>query len=222
MYCDSDNEAISGDEDDKAFRPKKRGETSSKPTVDIRKHEVRSVNGNSRKRLFSSSASYRGFHIHPVLVVDYDLTLVNKSSRPFPGSHEFLEALREFNDGHNQLILYSHGSAAYIEDGLNKHFEHEHKYFDEIISDSSARNNKPITHVRSVIKKTEFLIGPYVIIDDMRSNLDSDQYDIVIDIKRMTKYDKKGTAVSVDYDTCLKILEQGVRTFLAKKQKSTM
>lgn len=222
MYCDSDDEAISGDEDDKASGQNKRGVASSKPPVGIRKHEMRSVKGSHRERPPSSSTSYRGFRIHPVLVVDYDLTLVNKSSRPFPGAHEFVKSLREFNNGHNQLVLYSHASKAYIEDGLDKHFEDERKYFDEIIADSSPRNNKPITHVRRIIKNTEFLIGPYVIIDDMRSNLDSDQYDIVIDIKRMTKYDKKGNAVSVDYETCLKILEQGVQMFLASKRKSTM
>lgn len=212
MYHDSDDEAVSGEDEESSARaygkraPKKSGR--------------RLVTDASNKRRRNGSSSYKGFNPYPVIVVDYDLTLVNRLSRPFPGSHEFIEHLREVNDGRNELILYSHGSPAYIEDGLNKHYEHERKLFDEIISDSSARDNKPITYVRRVIKRLDHLLGPYVIIDDMRSNLDSDQYDVVIDITRMTEYDGKGTAVSVDYDTCLRTVDQGIRAFLNTKKRS--
>lgn len=240
MFRDSDDEAVSGDEEVFAAttahgRSAANGHKKRKRTVGNKRNTVvvgerlsstvTDVNGGVYKRRRngappSSWSSYRGFDSHPVIVVDYDLTLVNRSSRPFDGAHEFIERLRDVNGGRNELILYSHGSPAYIDDGLTRHFESERKLFDEIISDGSARDNKPITHVRRVIKRLDHLIGPYVIIDDMRSNLDSDQYDVVIDITRMTEYDGKGTAVSVDYDTCLRTVDQGIRAFLNTKKKT--
>lgn len=237
MYHDSDDEPLSGDEEEErrtSAIPKRRKNktlSSKKETTtpdDWKRVEAHGANitnnaviSKCKQQRRKSSASFKGFNIYPVIVVDYDLTLVDRSSRPFHGSHEFIERLRQFNDGQNQLILYSHGSPAYINEGLNKHYERERKYFDLIISDSSARENKPISQVRRVIKKLDYLIGPYVIIDDMRSNLDSDQYDVVIDITRMTKYDTDGRAVSVDYSTCLCVLDQGVQAFLNTKTKSS-
>lgn len=230
MYHDSDDESVSGDEDVgiRTDPPAVEKFKARSPTAGVRLDSGRNVPlsgatrspvNNRRKR--GGSSPYKGFNLHPVLVVDYDLTLVDRLSRPFPGSHDFIERLRDVNGGRNQLILYSHGSPAYIDDGLTKHYEHERKLFDEIISDSSARENKPVTYVRRVIKRTDHLIGPYVIIDDMRSNLDGDQYDVVIDITRLTGYDDRGTAVSVDYDTCLQTVDRGIRTFLSTKRKST-
>lgn len=217
MYHDSDDEAVSGDEKGSAVCSISGSHGFSGSRI-RRKHDI----GTDDRKRRKIQQAYRSIHnmMSPVLVVDYDLTLVDKSSRPFPGSDDFLERLRDFNEGHNQLILYSHGSPAYINEGLNRHFKRERSFFDEIISDSSARNNKPVSHVRRVIKYLDCLVGPYVIIDDMRSNLDSDQYDVVIDITRMTDYDKKGTAVSVDYATCLRTLERGVQAFLATKKAS--
>ncbi|KAG8270304.1 hypothetical protein J6590_088229 [Homalodisca vitripennis] len=196
MYHDSDDEAVSGDET---------GDVA--PSRCERSVVGRSRNPSTTRGRRKAAAGW----CCPVIVVDYDLTLVDRSSRPFPRSHEFIEKLSQYNDGHNQLILYSHGSPAYIDAGLAKHYEHERKYFDEIIADSSARNNKPVTHVRRVIKRMDRLSGP-------RSNLDGDQYDVVIDVTRMTSYDPRGSAVSVDYDTCFLTLEKGVRAFLATKK----
>lgn len=240
MYHDSDDEAVSGDEaetvggslEDTYLGAKRPRKVISKRFADdggrcLKYHRLpRSEGGgtvNAKEepvRTKRHGSTRKGHNMYPVFVLDYDLTLVNRSSRPFPGSHEFIQKLRDFNDGQNQLILYSHGSAPYIDDGLNKHYENERKFFDEIISDSSARNNKPVTHVRRIIKDLHYLIGPYVIVDDMRSNLDSDQYDIVVDVTRMTNYDPKGVAVSVDYDTCMRTIEQGVKLFLNTKRKS--
>lgn len=225
MYLDSDDETVSGEEDlDRDPTPvrkrdKGRGTVRTGGGRGVKALDVRRV-GDERKKRRKGSSLYRGFDICPVIVVDYDLTLVDRLSRPFPGSHEFIERLRDVNDGHNQLILYSHGSPAYIDDGLSRHYEHERRLFDEIISDSSARNNKPVTYVRRVIKRLDRLTGPYVIIDDMRSNLDGDQYDVVIDVTRMTDYDAKGAAASVDYDTCLRTVDRGIRAFLTTKKKS--
>lgn len=239
MYHDSDDEAVSGEDEVKRTntpvnrqRQNRRQSRRRNFTGGRGRNVSRGGGGGGGakesfvtdvdevKRRRNGSSTYKGFDLHPVIVVDYDLTLVNRQSKPFPGSHEFVERLRDVNDGRNELILYSHGSPSYIDDGLSRHYEQERKLFDEIISDSSARDNKPITYVRRVIKKLDHLIGPYVIIDDMRSNLDSDQYDVVIDITRMTEYDAKGTAVSVDYDTCLRTVDQGIRTFLNTKKKS--
>lgn len=250
MYHDSDDEPLSGDDEQsfrdgyavasskrrKKTMPKKpfgggkysnyrdvekKGASLSPPAAPAggladKYHRDGVDGGHGHRRKYA----FKGYNIYPVIVVDYDLTLVDRSSRPFPGSHEFIEKLREFNDGQLQLILYSHGSPAYIQDGLNKHFARERRYFDEIISDNSARNNKPVTHVRRLIRKLEYLIGPYVIIDDMRSNLDEDQYDIVIDITRLTSYGETGKAVSVDYASCLCLVEQQVQTFLKTKKSA--
>lgn len=236
MYHDSDDEPLSGDEEERATTPMrvkrltKKEQHNYADRVEQRRPTVPPANRHSAEKDRSgkvvedkraASRTGRGFNIRPVIVVDYDLTLVDRSSRPFPGAHEFIEKLREYNDGRNQLILYSHGSPAYIDDGLNKYFERERKYFDEIISDSSARDNKPITHVRRVIKDMDYLAGPYVIIDDMRSNLDGDQYDVVIDVTRMTNYGKDGRAASVDYHSCLCLVDQGIQAFLKTKKKST-
>lgn len=223
MYHDSDDEPLSGDDEVKETRSRKKSKKKSSVENNGRKSSGLTTTGsgsNNTNGYKRRKTSFKGYNICPVIVVDYDLTLVNRSSHPFPGSHEFLEKLREFNDGENQLILYSHGSTAYIQQGLNKHYERERKYFDQIISDGSARDNKPISYVRRVIKNVDQLVGPYVIIDDMRSNLDSDQYDVVIDITRMTKYDQDGKAISIDYKTCLCVLEQGIQAFLKTKTKS--
>lgn len=226
MFHDSDDETVSGEEEEVDGE----GPVSKRRARGTRTNTTYARRGSSdgsvvrraiRKKRRHGSTSYRGFDPYPVIVVDYDLTLVNRLSRPFPGSHEFIERLRDVNDGRNELILYSHGSPAYIDDGLARHYEHERKCFDEIISDSSARDNKPIAYVRRVIKRLDHLIGPYVIIDDMRSNLDSDQYDVVIDVTRMTEYDGKGTAVSVDYETCLRTVDDGIRAFLNTKKKAS-
>lgn len=156
------------------------------------------------------------FDFNPVIVVDYDLTLVDNNAKPFPGSKEFLEKLRNFNDGHNTLVLYSHANSAHINHGLDKYFNDVKHYFDEIISDHSARNNKPVTHVRRVISKISYLTGPFIIIDDLRSNLDNDQYDIVVDVNRFTK-SVKNNLVNVDYDAIFCLIKKGIEKFLITK-----
>lgn len=156
------------------------------------------------------------FDFNPVIVVDYDLTLVDNNAKPFPGSKEFLEKLRNFNDGRNTLVLYSHANSAHINHGLDKYFNDVKHYFDEIISDHSARNNKPVTHVRRVISKISYLTGPFIIIDDLRSNLDNDQYDIVVDVNRFTK-SVKNTPVNVDYDGIFCLIKKGIEKFLITK-----
>lgn len=156
------------------------------------------------------------FDFNPVIVVDYDLTLVDNNAKPFPGSKKFLEKLRNFNDGHNTLVLYSHANSAHINHGLDKYFNDVKHYFDEIISDHSARNNKPVTHVRRVISKISYLTGPFIIIDDLRSNLDNDQYDIVVDVNRFTK-SVKNDPVNVDYDGIFCLIKKGIEKFLITK-----
>lgn len=156
------------------------------------------------------------FDFNPVIVVDYDLTLVDNNAKPFPGSKEFLEKLRNFNDGHNTLVLYSHANSAHINHGLDKYFNDVKHYFDEIISDHSARNNKPVTHVRRVISKISYLTGPFIIIDDLRSNLDNDQYDIVVDVNRFTK-SVKNNPVNVDYEGIFCLIKKGIEKFLITK-----
>lgn len=238
MFHDSDDEPLSGDEErydgGSAFK--------KVPVVGKahkRKHSIAKVDKNKdgivdkykvTKNKTSNSeqtaldhgrkSKFRKFNIHPVIVLDYDLTLVDKSSRPFSGSHEFIEKLNSFNDGQNQLILYSHGSPSYVYNGLEKHYDQQKKYFDHVVGDNSARRNKPVSVVRRLIKDMEYLIGPYIIIDDMDTNLDSDQYDIVIDVARMTNYDDKGRAVSVDYDACLCYLDENVKDFLKTKKNT--
>jgi len=249
MYHDSEDEPLSGDDETefdvkdivspkrkrviwKSRTDNKRGRHSPyAPDKNRYINEISATSStNSNKngengtdkgitKIRKNKCAFKGYNPYPVVVVDYDLTLVDRASRPFPGSHEFIEKLREFNDGQLELILYSHGSPAYIDEGLNKHYGRERKYFDEIISENSPRDNKPVTHVRRVIKRLDHLIGPYIIIDDARSNLDDDQYDIVIDITRMTKYDEKGRASAVDYDACYCLVEQGVQAFLNTKKK---
>lgn len=163
-----------------------------------------------------NKTQFKKYIFNPVIVVDYDLTLVDNSAKPFPASKEFIIKLRDFNDGQTTLVLYSHANAAHINHGLDKYYSDIKHCFDEIISDHSARNNKPVTHVRRVISSISSLSGPYIIIDDLRSNLDNDQYDIVIDVNRFTEF-HKNTPVTVDYNGILCMMNNGVETFLSTK-----
>lgn len=227
MFHDSEDEEVSSDEKEpllarKVTRTRDRDDLASNRKVEYKKRKDKHIKTGGVAKYESGRQvrnTYGGFRMYPVIVVDYDLTLVDRTSKPFPGSHEFIAKLREYNDGQSQIILYSHGSPAYIRESLAKNYKNEQKFFDELIADSSARDNKPVTHVRRVIKRLDYLIGPYVIIDDMRPNLDSDQYDICVDVTRMTNYDQRGKALSIDYDACLCTIEQGVQEFLKTKRK---
>lgn len=156
------------------------------------------------------------FNANPVVVVDYDMTLVDKNAKPFPDSPDFIRRIKQINGGRVTVVLYSHANSEHINYGLDRYYADVKNNFDEIIADHSARNNKPITHVRRVIPDMSRLNGPYAIIDDLRSNLDNDQYDIVIDVNRYTSYNKN-TAVSVDYDGVMCMLLNGIKTFLSTK-----
>lgn len=207
---------------DKMFRRNKREKNKSKKNKSpiIKKKKIMTVESRKPNTSNNSSSSrkvnFNRYDFNPVIVVDYDLTLVDDRAQPFPGSKEFITRLRDFNDGQMTLVLYSHANAAHIDHGMAKYYHEIKDYFDEIISDHSARNNKPVTHVRRVISSLASLSGPFVIIDDLRSNLDNDQYDIVIDVTRFTRF-KRAQPIEVNYDGILCLLTEGVETFLKTK-----
>lgn len=175
----------------------------------------------SKKRIKSnvSGGKFGGStKLNPVIVLDYDLTLVkdDEDFTPFPGAGKFIEDLSKINNSRNVLVLYSHANKAHIEYGLNKFFKREKMMFDYVITDHSIKSNKPVTQVRLKLKSISELVGPFAIIDDMNRNLNEDQYDIVINVRRYTDY-KNGTAVSVKYDHMLKLLNEAIGNFYQTK-----
>lgn len=180
-----------------------------------------------KKKLFPDTAAgaqrvstvFRGYEFNAVLVVDYDLTLVDDDAKPFPGAHGFLRRLHRFNNGNVTMVLFSHANANHIDHGFKTHFNDERKYFEAVISDHGMSPNKPVTRVRRVLRRVRDLAGPIAIIDDLRSNLDDDQYDITIDVSRFFKRDETKRVVSVDYDSVMYWLGRGVEDFLKTKAK---
>lgn len=251
MYRDSDDESLSGDDADDKSTPRRTKSRGSGKRGRPKKARIggRSQSPMTRKSSSTTSATTTGIaakrdaktgaakgatvskendrgpdrsSLRPVIVVDYDLTLVDRASRPFPKSKEFLETLRKYHEGLNTTVLYSHGTKDYVHRSLTRNYPRWAEYFDVILSDGSARSNKPVTYVREkikAIKPVEYLIGPYVILDDTKTNLDDDQYDIVIDVTRMTEYDRDGRAVSVDFEECLRLINEGVKTFASMRRK---
>src|SRR5436190_2510169 len=154
-----------------------------------------------------SSKVVNGLHSHyfnTVFVVDYDMTLVDQNGRPFMGAKKFLRKLYDFNDGKSTMVSYSHATSSHIEHGLSNYFVEEADYFKEKITDHTMSTNKPVTQVRRVLSNIKDLSGPFVIIDDVRSNLDDDQYDITVDVSRHFIRDKStNKIIGVDYNTIL-------------------
>lgn len=177
------------------------------------------ANGTTTKKRRSSGNNSIDYNV--VFVVDYDMTLVDRNAHPFPGVKEFLRDLYEFDGGgRSTLVLYSHATSGHVEHGLNTYFADEISYFSEIIADHSMLKNKPVTRVRRVLSNVKCLCGPICIIDDVRTNLDDDQYDITVDASRHFVRDRSsanGRVVGVDYESILCLLRRGVQQWLATK-----
>lgn len=166
--------------------------------------------------------SYDGYSFTTVFVIDYDLTLVDRNARPFPGAKAFLRELYNFNNGKSTLVLYSHATSNHVEHGMSTYFVEEAEFFAEKITDHTMSRNKPVTQVRRVLSNLEDLSGPFVIIDDVRSNLDDDQYDITVDVSRHFIRDKSSSKiVDIDYKTVLCLVREGVENWLKTKKKKT-
>lgn len=184
----------------------------------------RRLKGNVSKKdllgVLKHKGAYDDWGLKPVFVVDYDLTLVDVDSKPFPGAKEFIKALHDYNNGHSILILFSHGGAQYIDEGMSKYFGREKILFYQVLSDNNMRPNKPVSYVRRVLKTAHDMVGPYVIIDDQRSNLDDDQYDITIDVTRYTNYggSTKYKAIGVDYEKILCLIDEQFADFITTKE----
>lgn len=161
------------------------------------------------------------YSFNTVIVVDYDMTLVDRNARPFPGAKDFLRKLYNFNNGRVTLVLYSHATFNHIQHGMSTHFAEESEFFTETITDHTMLRNKPVTQVRRVLSNLEALSGPFVIIDDVRSNLDDDQYDITIDVSRHFLRDKSSKVIGIDYKTILCLLREGVENWLQTKKKKS-
>lgn len=162
------------------------------------------------------------YSFNTVFVVDYDMTLVDRNARPFPGAKKFLRDLYLFNNSRSTLVLYSHASSGHIQRGLSTHFRQEIDVFSETITDHTMSKNKPVTQVRRVLSNMSDLSGPIVIIDDCRSNLDDDQYDVTIDVSRHFIRDKfTNEVVDIDYDTIRCLLTEGISNWLKTKSKRT-
>lgn len=181
------------------------------PTVVVRKTDKR-----------KTKKSYDGYSFTTVFVVDYDMTLVDRNARPFPGAKAFLRELYNFNNGKSTLVLYSHATSNHVEYGMSTYFVEEADFFTERITDHTMSRNKPVTQVRRVLSNLEDLSGPFVIIDDVRSNLDDDQYDITVDVSRHFIRDKStNKVVDIDYKTVLCLVREGVETWLRTKKKKS-
>jgi len=174
---------------------------------------------NTEAKVERSVNNIGDYSFNTVFVVDYDMTLVDQHGRPFSGAKKFLHKLYNFNDGKSTLVLYSHATSSHIEHGLSTHFVEEADYFKEKITDHTMSRNKPVTQVRRVLSDIADLSGPFVIIDDVRSNLDDDQYDITVDVSRHYVRDKRtNKIIDVDYNTILCLLRRGVEGWLQTKK----
>jgi hypothetical protein len=162
------------------------------------------------------------YSFNTVFVVDYDMTLVDRHAQPFPDAKKFIHDLYHFNGGRATLVLYSHASPSHIEKGFSTHFAQEADMFTEMITDHTMVKNKPVTNVRRMLSNMADLSGPFVIIDDVRSNLDNDQYDITIDVSRHFIRNKStNQVVNINYPLIMCLINEGIRHWLATKKKSS-
>jgi hypothetical protein len=209
---DDDNDTDDGDE---VYVPK---ETAA-PLVRSKMTKRKAQKAIKGKKTRSSYYGGDSIECNVVFVVDYDMTLVDRNARPFPGVKEFLRGLYDFNGGRSTLVLFSHATSGHIEHGLNTYFAGEVNYFTKIITDHSMVKNKPVTRVRRSLSDIRHLCGPFCIIDDVRANLDDDQYDITVDVSRHFIRDRTAASrvVGVDYEAILCLLREGVEQWLATK-----
>lgn len=206
-----DGGAVSTSESDEGdFTPQKRKiKTGSKLT-----------NKKSKKEMAKGNNVLYEYSFNTIFVIDYDLTLVDRHAHPFPGAKKFIQDLYHFNDGRSTLVLYSHASSGHVERGFSTHFAQEADMFTEMITDHTMSKNKPVTQVRRVLSSIADLSGPFVIIDDARSNLDDDQYDITIDVSRHFIRDKStNQVIGIDYVKIWCLLNEGIKNWLKTKRK---
>lgn len=218
---DEETMEVSGsDEDLEGFMsetPRRRKITNNKNNTVKQNKRPKKKNG---KPVTKHNNILDDYSFNTVFIVDYDMTLVDKNAHPFPGAKRFIRDLHRFNGGRATLVLYSHASSGHIERGLSTHFAQEADLFTETITDHTMSKNKPVTQVRRVLSDIKDLSGPFVIIDDARSNLDDDQYDITIDVSRHFIRDKTTNQVmDIDYDTIWCLLNEGIKNWLLTKKK---
>lgn len=141
-----------------------------------------------------------------LLVLDFNLTLVNNEDIPYASSKWFLSNIKSLHPN-MYIVIYSHASKQYVENKMKDLFPF-FKY-NLLISDTT-RQTKPITYVRKLIKgNIMYLCGPSIIIDDKLSNLKTSEYDIVKDVKRYNKSDTN----DIDFKTLFLDLKTSVEQF---------
>lgn len=148
--------------------------------------------------------------VYVLLIIDYDLTLVDNNSQAFPSAMKFLQninVMRVNNIIFKPLkVLWSLGSKSYIKETLPNNFP---KYkFDFIKANNKHMSvrQKNLSDIRRNLIQLgydRYLAGPSIIIDDQKQNLKSNEYDIVKDVKKYYILSNE-TVIDVKYDDLYK------------------
>jgi hypothetical protein len=165
------------------------------------KRDTYSTNRLDDEEIVSYSSIIGVENAYVLLVLDFNLTLVNNEDIPYPSSKWFLSNIRNLHSN-MYIVIYTHASKQYIENKMQYLFPF-FKY-NLLISDTT-RQTKPITHVRKLIKgNLLYLCGPSVIIDDKMTNLKTSEYDIVKDVNRYkTEFDVNFKLLFFDLKTSI-------------------
>ncbi len=160
--------------------------------------------------------------VYFVLVLDYDLTLVDKNSVPYPSSFKFIKDIN-FLEKKNVIfkpfrVLWSLGSEDYVKASLKKHFKISD--FDRVKTNDSKMSVRqkhivPLKKDLSKLKSCEkHLSGPVVIIDDQKKNLNSKEFEIPINVSKYYIYkNDKDDPIDVNYDLLLKHMINKLHSF---------
>jgi len=179
------------------------------PTLKRKKNNNYYVEQQIDQKMFTTSTSpLIGIqNAYVLLVLDFNLTLVNNEDIPYASSKWFLSNIKSLHPN-MYIVIYSHASKQYVENKMNDLFPY-FKY-NLLISDTT-RQTKPITYVRKLIKgNLLYICGPSIIIDDKMSNLKTSEYDIVKDVKRY-----KTESGDVDFKLLFFDLKISVEQFFA-------
>lgn len=197
------------------------GEGEDRSGVAI-EEEVASSDENDKNETVDKKNTYK--IVYFVLILDYDLTLVDSNSRPFPSVFKFLfdiDNLQKQNTIFKPLkVIWSLGSDDYVKSSLKKHFKSCKFDFVKTNDSEMKTERKRIGSLRKDLKKYnkhDYLSCPVVIIDDQEKNLNKKDYNVTINVKNYYKYNEKNEVVDVKYNVLLKDLKN--KLLLIKKTK---
>jgi ribonucleotide monophosphatase NagD (HAD superfamily) len=131
-----------------------------------------------------------------IIVLDLDGTLIDQHNSAYPNAKKFIINLQNLTKD-VYICLWTMGNDVHCEKAIEDHFSTI--AFNDIRCGAYCDlEGKPITVVRKYVNNPRAFIGPTIIIDDLDTNLNPTQYDIIKDVKKYYKAQTNGKII-VDY-----------------------